>query len=79
MILENICYTELVYGRIHKKLNTCLSRPQIEKLVLKVIAETDEANIIKTGKNYYITNYALNIRLTINSYTFRVITADRIG
>ena len=29
-ILENICYTELVYGRINKKLNINLSKKQIE-------------------------------------------------
>jgi hypothetical protein len=29
-ILEHICYTELVYERINKKLNIKLSKPQIQ-------------------------------------------------
>ncbi len=32
-ILENICYSELVYGRINKKLNTQFSKKQIEEFV----------------------------------------------
>ena len=31
-ILRNICYTELVYGRINKKLNIKLSKEQIEAI-----------------------------------------------
>ncbi|MFO7657722.1 MAG: DUF3781 domain-containing protein [Bacteroidales bacterium] len=32
----------------------------------------------KTGKNYYMTNTGNNIRITINSNIFRVITVDKI-
>jgi len=75
-ILQNICYTELVYQRINKKLNTKLSKEQIEKLMFEVIEKTEEKFFEKIGKNYYITSG--NIRITINSNTFRVITVDKI-
>ncbi len=77
-ILKNICYTNLVYGRINKKLNIQLSKNEIEKMIYEIIEETDETKFIKTGKNIYITNDNKNIRLTINSYTNRIITVDRV-
>ena len=76
-ILRNICYTELVYERINKKLNTKLSKEQVEKLIYEVIKKTDENCFEKKGKNYYVTNIENNIRITINSNTFRIITVDR--
>jgi hypothetical protein len=77
-ILDRICYTELVYGRINKKLATCLSKPEIEALVLEVIAKTEQSGFGKTGKNIYVTNFENRIRITINSNTFRVITVDQL-
>lgn len=77
-ILSKICYTELVYERINKKLNTKLSKAQIERMLLTIIKETKEEFFQKAGKNIYVTNHENNIRITINSYTFRVITVDRI-
>ena len=78
-ILQNICYTELVYGRINKKLNTDFSKEQIEKLMVEIILKTEESCFEKIGKNYYVTNMEYNIRITINSYTFRIITVGRIN
>lgn len=78
-ILDKICYTELVYERINKKLNIVLSKDKIEKMIFEVLTETDEINYKKTGKNIYITNVEKNVRLTINSYTNRIITADRLN
>lgn len=78
-IINNICYTELVYTRINKKLGTDYSRQEIEKFLLNVIRKTDEAFFQKIGKNYYVTNTENNIRITINSNTFRVITVDRLN
>ena len=75
---HNVCYTELVYGRINKKLNINLSKDKIEKLISEIISETDEIDFQKKGKNIYISNNKRNIRLTINSYTNRIITADKI-
>ena len=77
-ILENICYTELVYGRINKKLNVNFSKRQIEEFVFKILKETRINDFIKIGKNFYIYNKEYNIKITINSNTFRVITVDKI-
>jgi hypothetical protein len=77
-ILENICYTTLVYERINKKLNLKLSKTQIEELLYKIVKETKEELISKIGKNFYITNLEYSIKVTINSNTFRVITVDKI-
>jgi hypothetical protein len=77
-MLDKLCYTELVYGRINKKLKIDLSKDKIEELITTVILETDENDFIKTGKNIYISNEKRNIVLTINSYTNRIITADKL-
>ncbi len=78
VILDKLCYTELVYGRINKKLNIELSKDKIEELITTIILETGENDFVKTGKNLYISNNKKNIRLTINSYTNRIITADKL-
>ncbi len=77
-ILDNICYTELVYERINKKLNIKLSKKQVEEFIFKTLKETDDIFFKKNGKNFYITNSENNIRITINSNTFRIITVDKI-
>jgi hypothetical protein len=77
-IIENICYTELVYERINKKLTADFSKEQIESFVDEILRKTNEKYYIKTGKNYYVTNIENNIRVTINSNTFRIITVDRL-
>ena len=48
-------------------------------MILSVVAKTDESNFIKKGKNIYINNNIENIRLTINSNTHRIITADKLN
>jgi hypothetical protein len=78
-ILDKICYTELVYGRINKKLSIELSKDKIEKMISTIISETDEDEFQKTGKNMYITNTERNIKLTINSFTNRIITAEKLN
>ncbi len=77
-ILKNISYTELVYKRINKKLNKQLSKKKIEELILTIIKETDETGFQKTGKNIYVTNQRMLVRLTINSNNYRIITADHL-
>ena len=77
-ILDEICYSELVYGRINMKLRIDLSKDKIEKMISTIISETDETEFQKTGKNIYITNNERNIRLTINSDTNRIITVDKL-
>lgn len=77
-IVKKICYTDLVYERINKKLNINFSKEQIELFILKILKETDDRFISRKGKNYYVINTEENIKLTINSNTFRIITADKI-
>jgi len=78
-ILHKICYTALVYGRINKKLGTELSKDNIEEMISAIISETDISDFHKKGKNIYITNNKRYVRLTINSYTHRIITADKLN
>lgn len=78
-ILDKLCYTELVYGRINKKLKSSFSKKEIEVFLFNILKETDIQFYTKTGKNFYISNLENNIRITINSNTFRVITVDKLG
>lgn len=77
-ILKHLCYTELVYDRINKKLNTNYSKEKIEKLIFNILETTNEDFFIQKGKNYYITNREKNIKITINSNTYRVITVNKL-
>lgn len=77
-IIDNVCYTKLVYGRINKKLSTDFSNEQIELFIDKILKETSEKFYVKTGKNYYVTNTEHNVRITINATTLRVITVDKV-
>ncbi len=77
-ILNNICYTELVYGRINKKLNSKFSKSEIEEMLFSVIKETEEIFFQRIGKNIYVVNSENNIKITINSNTYRIITVDKI-
>ena len=56
-VLKHLCYTDLVYGRINKKLDLSLGRNKIESLVKLLIKETPGENIRKIGKNFYIPNF----------------------
>jgi len=77
-IFEKHCYTELVYQRINKKLKTVFSKDEIEIFIRKILEETSIENYHKKGKNFYISNKENNIRITVNSNTFRIITVDKI-
>jgi hypothetical protein len=77
-ILDKICYTELVFDRINKKLNIKHSESGIKGMICTIIKETDETNFERIGKNIYITNNERNIRLTINAFTNRIITVDKL-
>ncbi len=79
IILHNICYTELVYNRINKKLNSSYSKAEIEELLPSIIKKTNLVNFRKKGKNIYISNEEHNIKITININTFRVITVDKLN
>ncbi|WP_166384229.1 DUF3781 domain-containing protein [Polaribacter sp. 11A2H] len=77
-ILEKHCYTELVYQRINKKLKTAFSKDETEKLIRNILEETTVENYLKKGKNFYVSSKEHNIRITVNSNTFRIITVDKI-
>ena len=77
-ILDRICYTELVYERINKKLNTQFSKSEIEKMLFDMVKETHESFFHKIGKNIYVTNLKKNIKITINSNTYRIITVEKL-
>ncbi|MFV0521049.1 MAG: DUF3781 domain-containing protein [Mangrovibacterium sp.] len=77
-ILKHICYTELVYDRVNKKLKCNYSKEQIEIMIFDAIQKTSEKDFRKIGKNYYILNTEYNIRITVNSNTYRVITVDKV-
>lgn len=77
-ILKNICYTELVYSRINKKLGKNYSKAEIENMIMQLIIKTEPTSILKKGKNYYLFNEDNNIRITINSNNYRIITVDRL-
>ena len=77
-IINKICYTDLVYERINKKLNLQLPKDEIETMIHQIIEDTDKAEFRRRGKNIYITNNQRNVRLTINARTNRIITADSL-
>lgn len=77
-ILKNHCFTELVYGRINKKLSANLSKVEAELLIKNVLEITEIDQFQKKGKNFYISNQQFNLKITINSNTFRVITVDKL-
>ncbi|MBP1224136.1 DUF3781 domain-containing protein [Flavobacterium sp. 1355] len=77
-IIENICYTELVYRRINKKLKINFKKSEIEEMLLDILKTTEEKWCQKIGKNFYVLNTKNNIKITINSNTYRIITVDRI-
>ncbi|WP_217495960.1 DUF3781 domain-containing protein [Mangrovivirga cuniculi] len=51
----------------------------MEALIYTIILETEKSNFQKKGKNIYIINKKRNIRLTINSFTNNIITADKLN
>lgn len=77
-ILNRICYTEVVYDRINKKLESNYSRSEIENLIFNIINETQEMFFQRIGKNNYVTNTDRNIKIMINTNTYRIITIDRM-
>ncbi|MCH5172236.1 MAG: DUF3781 domain-containing protein [Erysipelotrichales bacterium] len=72
--VDKIHTTELGYQRIRKVIK--LSDAQLINYI-KDIVKNSETIITKRGKNYYI--YFENMRITINSYNYCVITAHSIG
>ena len=78
LILSNICYTDLVFGRINKKLDSRFSKEEIEEMIFEILKESDATHFQKKGKNIYVSNSERKIRITINFNTCRVITVDAL-
>lgn len=76
IILKSHCYTLLVYERINKKLGTSLSKEEVRIFIKDVLNKTEAKYYKKKGKNFYITNKEYNIKITINSNTYRIITVN---
>jgi hypothetical protein len=47
-------------------------------MLFDTIVETQESFFQKIGKNIYVTSCEKNIKITINSNTYRVITVDNV-
>ena len=73
---KRLCYTELVYGRINKKLGINLSNEEVQAMIKKNVCNAFKIELV--GKNYYIYNDEHNIRITVNKNNYRVITADKL-
>ncbi|MFD1454877.1 DUF3781 domain-containing protein [Levilactobacillus lanxiensis] len=71
----HVCYTELVYQRVNKKLSVDLSPVDVEALVFAVL-DDDASRVEKLGKNYCVTNSARGVQLVINSINYRLITVN---
>lgn len=68
----------MVYDRINKELNTNFPKQESTSSIQKVIVETELSQFKKKGKIFYISNHKNNIRITVNSNTYRIITVDLI-
>ena len=77
-IINSICYTDLAYQRIRKKLGIEVSNEAIEHMIIDLLIRTPDKDYKKIGKNYYISNSNENVKLTINSNTYRLITVDHL-
>ncbi|GEO70586.1 DUF3781 domain-containing protein [Levilactobacillus acidifarinae] len=64
-IKNQVCYTNLVYERVNKKLKVDLALPEIKKLVQDILSD-DQTTVEKRGKNYYVSGLNFSTRLTIN-------------
>jgi hypothetical protein len=53
-ILNKICFIELVYERINKKLNNKYSKSEIEKIIFGIIQETKKTFFKKPGRIYML-------------------------
>ncbi|MFT8401761.1 MAG: DUF3781 domain-containing protein [Lentilactobacillus diolivorans] len=76
VIANQLCYTELVYQRINKKLIMNLTKVQIERFIYHVVVNADLVE--QRGKNFYIYNNQNRIIVTVNANNYRVITVSKM-
>ena len=77
VIQSRVCYTDLVYQRVNKKLNRDMTPAQIEALVQRVL-NNELTSILCQGKNYYIEDKIEDVVLTINRNNYRLIYDKQI-
>lgn len=78
-IANNFKNTPLGYLRIKKNLDILdLSDAETEAYLKKIISLTPIEDIEKRGKNYYFKCFKWEAILTVNSYSFTIITAKKI-
>ncbi|MFC6260564.1 DUF3781 domain-containing protein [Levilactobacillus fujinensis] len=77
-ISENVCYTELVYQRVNKKLSVDWSHSETEAWVQAILRDPDSL-VEQRGKNYYVANQRRKSQLTVNSHNYRLITVNRLS
>ena len=78
-IADKFRNTSLGFSRIKKNLAVNhFTDGDTEKLLRKIILSTPLADIETKGKNHYFKCSEYNAILTVNSYTFTIITAKRI-
>ncbi len=71
--------TSLGFMRIKRNLNLIhLTNAETENYLRKVLLSTPLEDIETRGKNHYFKSVMNNAILTVNSYTFTIITAKQI-
>ena len=79
-IADSFRNTSLGFVRIKNNLNVKhFTDNETEFLLRKIIVSTPLHDIVTKGKNYYFKCLEYNAILTVNSYTFTIITAKRIN
>lgn len=79
-IADKFRNTSLGFVRIKNNLRlNHLTNNETEKLLRKIILSTPLPDIVTKGKNHYFKCLEYNAILTVNSYTFTIITAKIIN
>lgn len=80
LIANQFRNTSLGFLRIKKNLDIInFSDSETEIFLRKIILSTPMSNIETKGKNHYFKCYEYNTILTINAYSFTIITAKQIN
>ena len=66
-----------MYQRVNEKLAVNLTKAEVEALVIALL-DDDTTDVEKLRKNYYVTNWTRQVQLVINSFNYRLITANYV-
>jgi hypothetical protein len=79
LIANQFKNTYLEFLRIKRNLGLIhLTDSETEKILRKIILSTPLKGIETKGKNYYFKCFEYNAILTVNSYTYTIITAKKL-